>query len=122
MSKTIQSPVPEFPGFIVVPDSLNLRQVSAWQQAVDSSIGMETTQAVLTCLPATLDCIEEFRIEHQPAKAAGQTFGADRFVFTPADAATKLFFWAFREVSLVIFGPGSEANLPAIGKESEQQP
>ena len=98
MSKTITSPVKEFPGTIKLPNHLTMPQVLAYEQAIrDGSVLIEEeasqSEFDAAILPGICECVEEWALDD-----FGQ-LTPDTFPFTPREASNKLITWLVEEIS-----------------------
>ena len=97
MSKTITSPVEQFPGTVRLPNHLTMPQVLVLEQAIrDGSALSESpfTQSEYDSLlvPAVCECVEEWNLDDF------EQLSADTFPFTPRIASAELINWLFSEI------------------------
>ena len=109
MSKTVPSPVKEFPGHIVMPDFLTLAQVFAFEKASDDVSALKggtirRSSVDEIYLPMVFDIVQEWHIDGQPEKPTLETWRA-----TPRKASADLTAWVIGEVTRLYLG---ETEIP----------
>ena len=103
MSKTITSPVKEFPGSVELPDRLTMPQALAFEQSIrdGQALGKELeedevkpsqTQYDAVMVGAICTCVEEWELED-----FGQ-LAPDTFPATPRIASAELIAWLYGEI------------------------
>ena len=97
MSKTITSPVKEFPGTVILPNHLTMPQALAYERAIrDGSalIEQEASQSEYDAVMvgAICECVEEWKLDD-----FGQ-LAPDTFPATPRQASAELIAWLFGEI------------------------
>lgn len=111
-----QSPVKRFPGHIVLPDFLNIRQVRMFQDAFygdpnelqasdqepDKKVFVSINDERL--LPVLLELVQEWHIKKVPEKPTVETFPA-----TPVLACHELIQWVTLELYRLYLG---EVDIP----------
>ena len=95
MSKTITSPVKEFPGSVELPDRLTMPQALAFEQSIRD--GQELGEASQTQYDAVMveaicACVEEWNLED-----FGQ-LAPDTFPATPRIPSAELIAWLYGEI------------------------
>lgn len=105
MGTRIESPVEDFPGFVILKSPLTLPQVIAIQDAWDAVklLGDDITSAKqnYALLPALIACVDKWDIEwhHEiPDPPTPETFPA-----SPAIASGELVNWLIKEISLLLY-------------------
>lgn len=108
MPKTIVSPVPRFPGEVVLPDYLNFVQEAAWQDAIEQIEGKTRIMTVSfdarlgrLIWPAIEAIVLEWRLQGVPEHPTLETFPT-----TPKLSAARLYAWIISEIT----GMHEEAN------------
>lgn len=99
------SPVPQFPGSIVLPDSLTFAQLLTWERAVRQAEGSSLAEFGPVIVGALLEIVIEWRIEGIPTPAAVETFPA-----TPVRAVSQLLGWMVSEVQRIIVDAETAPN------------
>ena len=97
MSKTITSPVDEFPGTVKLPNHLTMPQALAYEKAVrDGSAliedGASQSEFDAVMVQAICACVEEWHLDNFDQLAP------DTFPFTPRQASNELVAWLFGEI------------------------
>lgn len=97
MSKTITSPVKEFPGTVTLPNHLTMPQALAYEQAVRDGSALTEQGALPTeydavYLRAVCECVEEWGLD------GFEQLSVDTFPATPRQASTELVVWLFGEL------------------------
>ena len=97
MSKTIESPVKEFPGTVILPDYLTMPQALLYEKAVRDGSALIEESASQTAYDAVMvdaicGCVEEWNLE-----GLGQ-LSFDTFPSTPRAASAELVAWLFGEI------------------------
>jgi hypothetical protein len=94
-----QSPVPRFPGYIVLPEFLTMPQVMAFESALgnvsanlpaDGSTRVWLTVSDGEMVKAALLTVKEWHIQGMPEDPS-----ADTFPFSPRKASHDLILWIF---------------------------
>jgi len=101
MSKTIVSPVEEFPGTVKLPDRLTMPQVLAFEQSIKDSQALENgTPAEYDAifLKAIFACVESVELDGY------ETVSEDNFPATPREKSAELIAWMFGSV-LKLYNP-----------------
>ena len=107
------SPVKKFPGYVVLPEYLNLRQVRRVESALDGLADIKQPEGGKTLwfgvieenrLPVVLECVQEWHIEGIPEKPTIETFP-----LTPASDAADLLRWLFEQIRNIWIG---ETEIP----------
>lgn len=101
MSKTITSPVKEFPGSVELPDRLTMPQALAFEQSIRDGQALEEasqTQYDAVMVEAICACVEEWELED-----FGQ-LAPDTFPATPRIASAELIAWLYGEI-ITLYNP-----------------
>lgn len=101
MSKTIESPVKEFPGSVELPDRLTMPQALAFEQSIRDGQSLEEasqTQYDSVMVEAICTCVEEWNLED-----FGQ-LAPDTFPATPRIASAELIAWLYGEI-ITLYNP-----------------
>ena len=98
MSKTIESPVKEFPGSITLPNHLTMPQALAYEKAVRDGSALIEEEASQTSFDAVMvtaicECVEEWNLDD-----FGQ-LSLETFPSTPRGASSELVNWIFGELA-----------------------
>ena len=100
MSKTIKSPVKQWPGEVVLADPLTFPQILAFEDAIGQvkAAGNKITQARADGLtiPGIIPCVEEWRLVGFPAEVTEATFPA-----SPRVPCTQLIIWMVKELTVL---------------------
>jgi len=112
MSKTIKSPVDEFPGKITLPDFLTMPQVLLYERGISESLVLIEQEANPSeidsvILPAICEIVEEWDIggDYWPDEA----IGPGNFPGSPRIPSSNFLGWVMQEVR--------EIYNPSIPKE-----
>ena len=97
MSKTISSPVKEFPGTVKLPSYLTMPQALAYEQALrDGSVLIEEkasqTEFDAVMLKVIFQCVEEWNLDGY------EQLSEETFPATPRGASSELILWLFEEI------------------------
>ena len=103
MSKTIESPVKEFPGTVILPDYLTMPQALAFEKALRDSFALsakvEEGEEVVTqaefdaiAIPAICTCVEKWELE------GFEQLLPDTFPFSPRTESSQLIDWLLLEI------------------------
>lgn len=95
MSKTIKSPVKEFPGSVEMPDRLTMPQALAFEQSIRDGQALEEasqTQYDVVMVEAICACVEKWELGD-----LGQ-LAPDTFPATPRVASAELIAWLYGEI------------------------
>lgn len=101
MSKTITSPVKEFPGSVELPDRLTMPQALAFEQSIREGQALEEasqTQYDAVMVEAICACVESWELED-----FGQ-LAPDIFPATPRIASAELIAWLYGEI-ITLYNP-----------------
>ena len=109
MSKTITSPVVEFPGTVVLNTAPNLVQVENFLEARFSK-DLEQKERNRALFAAVCDLIETWQITGQPASPTNETF-----VAVPYIPARMLIEWLIGEITMLIAGERAIPNASGPG-------
>lgn len=109
MPKRADSPVPRFPGYVVLPDFLILQQVFDFETTNDKIAELKgdkirRSQLAEIYLPYLFGVVLEWHIDGQPEKPNLQTWRA-----TPIQASSQLIAWIFGEITKIYF---EEVSIP----------
>jgi len=115
MTKTIISPVEQFPGSVVLPDFLTLLQVIAFEEAnekitelresVPEGGSVKRSRLDQINLPVILAIVEEWRIVGIDEKPT-----IERMPLTPRLASAKLISWLVGEITRLYIGENEIPN------------
>jgi len=94
MSKTIESPVKEFPGTVTLPKHLTMPQALAYESAVRRAMalneeGGSQSEYDAVMVEAICECVEEWELE------GFEQLSPDTFPFTPRKPSIALIAWLF---------------------------
>ena len=98
MSKTIVSPVKEFPGTVKLPDRLTMPQALSLESSIASAqVLIEDKSSTQTAydavmLGAIFDCIEEISLD------GIENITAETFPATPRTPSAELIAWIYSEL------------------------
>ena len=101
MSKTITSPVKEFPGTVKLPDRLTLPQALALEQSISEAQALENaTQSQYDEIMVDLICqvVEEWSLDNF------DQLSPETFPGSPRVESAELVAWVYREI-LKIYNP-----------------
>ena len=107
MSKRIESPVKQFPGYIVLPDYYLFDRLIPWDEVVTSAAEISGMLGVQTALRAALPMIDEWHIE-------GAENDADKFPATPRTEVLLFVGWLVESIRGVTEGADA-INPPTVG-------
>ena len=97
MSKTIVSPVEEFPGTVILPNHLTMPQALAYEKAVRDGSALIEEQASQSEYDAVMvgaicEIVEEWKLDNF------DQLSTETFPFTPRKASAELIAWIFGEI------------------------
>jgi hypothetical protein len=102
MTKRIDSPIPRYPGYILLPDYYGFGELIAWGESVDKWPAIETIESMTDRLQSfraqeasVLPMVAEWHIEGLPEHP-------DHLPATPIASAIKLLGWVIGEVGRII--------------------
>lgn len=107
MGKTITSPVPRWPGTVIIADPMTLPQFAAWEDCMIA--GREAKGASsfhLAYLPGIIACVEEWNLEGGFPKRPTP----DTIPVKPYAARQDLFLWLINEITRVWLAEGEIPN------------
>lgn len=96
MSKTIVSPVKEFPGTVKLPNRLTMPQALAFERCIERAQAVEQasqTEYDSIMLGPICECVEEWGLD-----GLGQ-LSPETFPATPRKASAELVAWLFGEIA-----------------------
>ncbi len=96
MSKTIVSPVKEFPGTVKLPDRLTMPQALAFEQSISDAQALENgtqTEYDAIFLKAIFACVESVELDGY------EDISPDTFPATPRDKSAELIAWMFEALT-----------------------
>lgn len=97
MSRTAVSPVPQFPGSIVLPDSLTFAQLLTWERAMRQAEGNTLAEFGPVVVGALSAIVEAWDIRGIPTPITVETFPA-----TPVRPVSQLLGWLITEIQHII--------------------
>lgn len=108
-----ESPVEQFPGHIILPDFLNVRQVRVFEDAYfgDPNEAKQKGKRVFISvederiLPVILDIVQEWHLENMPEKPTIETFP-----MTPVSVGHALISWISKELYKLYVGEVKDPN------------
>ena len=105
MGRRIESPVEDFPGFVILKSPLTLPQVIAIQDAWDDvkELGEDVTPAKQShkLLPSLSGCVEEWHITWDKEIPDPPT--ADTFPASPSESSAALVIWLIKQLNLLLY-------------------
>ena len=105
MGTRIESPVEDFPGFVILYSPLTLPQVIAIQDAWDDVklLGDEITSAKhsFALLPALIGCVETWEIQWHPEIPDPPT--RETFPASPSESSAGLVVWLIKQINLLLY-------------------
>jgi hypothetical protein len=107
MSKRAESPVKQFPGYIIMPDYYLFDRLISWDEAVINSQDEHGMMSVQAIIRAALPMIDEWRIE-------GVEPDAEKFPATPRLAVIQFAGWLVNSIKGVTEGADA-VNPPTDG-------
>lgn len=107
MTKTITSPVQQWPGEVVLYDPLNLPQEAAWEEAVAASQMKRSLSGMhAELVPGILRCVKEWHLGGDfPARPTLANWPTK-----PREARAQLLKWLVDEISAVYAGDEDETT------------
>lgn len=109
MSHRIESPVKQFPGYIVLPDFYLFDRLIPWDEAVINSQDAQGMMSVQAVIRAALPMVDDWRIE-------GVEPDAEKFPATPRLAVIQFAGWLVESIKSVT--EGADAINPPTGGAS----
>lgn len=109
MSKRFDSPVSQFPGYIVLPDFYLFDRLIPWDEAITIAKDAEGMVSVREAIRAALPMIDEWRID-------GIEPDPEKFPATPRSAVTQITGWLVESILSVT--EGADAINPPTGGAS----
>lgn len=101
MSKTIVSPVKEFPGTVKLPDRLTMPQALMFEQSIKDGQALENgtqTEFDAIMLKAIFACVESWELDEI------KDISEDTFPATPREESAELVAWLYSEI-LKLYNP-----------------
>jgi len=92
MSKTLESPYPEYPGKVTFPDALTFPQLLAFDNALFATRGIATIAGCQASIDA-VNSIVEWHIDNLPEKPTPESI----FIGHPVMEAKALYTWVLIE-------------------------
>lgn len=109
MSRIVQSPFPEWPGSITLPDGLTMIQTAQWEAVAEiSRLRVEKAQTWVMALPVVAGIIESWNIEGIPEHP---TINNHRFA--PYKTYRKFSAWVIGLISELYLG---ETEYPKVSE------